>query len=168
MLKYHGCLSFGMKTGFSVLDAMTRKPIQVSRSTTVLACAQLMEQENIGNVLVVSNGVIEGIVVEEDIVRRVVAVGKSPKTTRVKDIMTTSVVTVQPTQDIYDALVLMRDHTIRTLPVVNEGALLGILTVKDILKIEPDLFDIIADKWQIREPERKPLFGESRIEFIDD
>lgn len=156
-----------MKTGFSVMDAMTKRPVSVKKELSVQRASQIMEESDVGSLLVVDAGKIIGIVVEEDIVRRVVAKNKVPRDVQIKDIMTKHVITIKPNVDIYNALVVMRDNNIRQLPVVIKDELVGMLTVKDILKIEPDLFDIASEKWDIRESDQKPVFGESRIQFID-
>ncbi|MBW2970751.1 CBS domain-containing protein [Candidatus Woesearchaeota archaeon] len=57
----------------------------------------------------------------------------------------------------YDSLVLMRDYNIRHLPVVHKKELVGYLTIKDILKIEPQLFELIVEKFELREEHRKPI-----------
>ena len=60
--------------------------------------------------------------------------------------MTTKLVTIEPKADIFDAMMLMRDAEVRHLPVVENKKILGFLTMKDILKIEPQLFDLIVEK----------------------
>ena len=64
-------------------------------------------------------------------------------------------ITIQPEDDIYDALLKMRDYNIRHLPVMDNDVMVGLLTLKDILKIEPQLFEIIVEKFEIREANRK-------------
>ena len=59
--------------------------------------------------------------------------------------------------DIYDALVKMRDNNIRHLPVVENNEMVWLLTIKDILKIEPQLFELIVEKFELREESRKPI-----------
>ena len=75
----------------------------------------------------------------------------------VKEFMATKLVTFTEDMDIFEALAVMRDYEVRHLPVVDEGRLLGLVTMKDILKIEPDLFDILVEKMEIAEESRKPI-----------
>ncbi len=144
-----------MKTGLSVADAMTKKPIQVPKNITVRECARIMRDKDIGSLLVVEEQDLLGIITEEDVVERVVAEGLDPETMCAEDIMTEELITAPPEKDIVDALALMRDHDLRHLPVLSEGQLVGFLTAKDILKIEPQLFEILLDSIDLREEERK-------------
>lgn len=144
-----------MKTGVRVNDAMTVKPISVDKNTTLLECAKVMDENHVGSVVVKDNNVSIGIITEQDIIRKVVAKGINPLYERVKDYMERNLITISPDKDIYDALVLMRDNNIRHLPVLDKKKMIGLLTIKDILKIQPQLFEIIVDKFEIRESERK-------------
>jgi signal-transduction protein with cAMP-binding, CBS, and nucleotidyltransferase domain len=149
-----------MKTGISVMDAMTKHPVTIDPSATIKACAEKMQEFNINSLIIEQDGHIVGIITDEDVVRKVVASGKLPEETVVKNIMDTSVTTISPDADIYDAMVKMRDSNIRHLPVTTESKLMGFLTLKDVLKIEPDLFDIIVEQFELREEENKPVFGD--------
>ena len=79
--------------------------------------------------------------------------------TPVSKIMTplNDMVTVDPGMDVFDALTVMRENDVRHLPVLDNGKLVGFITVKDILRIQPDLFELIVEKYEIRESHRKPL-----------
>jgi len=146
-----------MKTGYKVADAMTTKPVSVSQNTTLLDCARTMDEKHVGAVVVKDNEISSGIITEQDIVRKVVAKGINPLTEKVKDYMEKRLVTVNPDEDIYDALILMRDNNIRHLPVVSGDKMVGLLTIKDILKIEPQLFEIVVEKFELKEESRKPI-----------
>ena len=71
--------------------------------------------------------------------------------------METKLLMISPSDDIYDALIKMRDSNIRHLPVVEHGKMVGLLTLKDILKIEPQLFELLVEKFELREETRKPI-----------
>src|SRR3989338_3940903 len=145
-----------MKSGYKVADAMTISPISVCASTTLLECAKIMSEKHVGAVVVKDNSHSIGILTEQDIVRK--AVAKSASTNEsVKTFMETKLITITPDADIYDALILMRDNNIRHLPVVEDNRMIGLLTIKDILKIEPQLFEIIVEKFELKESARKPI-----------
>ena len=144
-----------MDTGVKVCDAMTRKPIVITPSASVTQCAALMKQNNVGSLVVEEGKHLVGIVTETDMVRRCLADGKDPKKTTAKDLASEHVVTIGPDLDIFEALRKMQDYDIRHLPVTDDGELVGFVTMKDILRIEPQLFEILADKLEIREGERK-------------
>ena len=162
-----------MKTGYNVVDVMTRMVIKVSPNASIKECASLMEKEEIGSLLVHEKDNLKGIITEQDIVRKVVAHSLDAQKTLAKQVMESRVVTIQPEEDIYDALVKMRDAKVRHLPVIENNKIAGILTIKDILKVEPQLIDLVAEKFKLREEEQKPVFtrksGKCEIcgEFFD-
>lgn len=146
-----------MKTGYKVADAMTTKPIFIDHDATLLDCARTMDEKHVGSIIVKDNEQSIGIITEQDIVRKVVAKGINPLIEKVKDYMEKKLLTISPEKDIYDALILMRDNNIRHLPVLEDNNFIGLLTIKDILKIEPQLFDLIVEKFEVREQSRKPI-----------
>ncbi len=148
---------YRVKTGFTVADAMTQAPIAISPSKTLRDAARLMEKEHVGSLLVKEDAQIIGIVTEQDIVRKGVAGTGNTALKKVKEVMETNLVTTTPDEDIFEALRVMRDYNIRHLPVMHDGKFVGLVTLKDILKIEPDLYEIMVEKIQIREAERKPI-----------
>lgn len=146
-----------MKTGYKVYDCMTTKPISVSSDTSLHQCAKVMAKNHVGALVIKDDNQSKGLITEQDIVRKVLAKGINPLTKKVKDFMARKLLTVSPNDDIYDALIKMRDSNIRHLPVVNKGKMVGLLTLKDILKIEPSLFDLLVEKFELREEKRKPV-----------
>jgi signal-transduction protein with cAMP-binding, CBS, and nucleotidyltransferase domain len=146
-----------VKTGFSVRDGMTNRPVMTACDTTILGCALLMAEHNVGSLILHEKKKIKGIVTEEDIVRKAVRHGKDMKKTKVSEIMEKNLITIEPGKDIYDAILLMKDNEIRQLPVMEKDRLVGLITMKDVLKIEPQLFDILADSLEIREEHLKPV-----------
>ena len=151
-----------MKTGIRVSDAMTFDPISVPSNTTLDKCAKIMKEKDIGSVLIKDNEELKGILTEWDIVRRVVAENKDPKKTSAGEIMVQSLVTVHPNKDLFEAVSKMRDNDIRHLPVVDNNEFVGFLTMKDILKIQPELFEILVENFDLRE-EREKGIGQKMI-----
>jgi signal-transduction protein with cAMP-binding, CBS, and nucleotidyltransferase domain len=152
-----------MKTGYKVFDAMTTKPVSVSPDATITECAELMNKYKVGSLVAKKNNKIAGIITDTDIIRKVIAFGMDPKKIKIEDTMVKSVITITPEKDLYDALVKMNEANIRQLPVLENGQIVGLLTLKDILKIEPALFELIVDKLEIREEERKPIHATREI-----
>lgn len=151
-----------MKTGFKVIDGMTRNPVTMSPTKTLVECAKKMAKAHIGGMLVIDKGKLVGIISEQDIVRRCIAKGLNPNKLKIGDLMVTKMDTIGPNNDIYEALVKMKDGNIRHLPVMEKGKLAGLLTLKDILKIQPHLFQLIVEKFELREEENKPIY-----KFVD-
>src|SRR5919206_1813649 len=94
-----------------------------------------MKQEDAGVVPVTENGRLTGMVTDRDIAIRVVAAGKDPQSTQVQEIASTDLVTLDPQQDLDEALRLMAQHQVRRLPVVEEdGRLVGVVAQADVAK----------------------------------
>jgi signal-transduction protein with cAMP-binding, CBS, and nucleotidyltransferase domain len=148
-----------MKTGYKVCDAMTANPIKVGPNTSIKDCAKIMADRKVGSLIIEEKGKLLGIIKERDIVRSVVLENKDAERSLVKDYMVKKVITIAPEVDIYEALLVMRDEDVRMLPVMNGDKIMGLLTVKDILKIQPELFEILAEKLILREEDRKPIFS---------
>lgn len=147
----------GEPTGYRVADLMTRHPASVDPKQTVDAACHLMTREGVGSLLVV-NDELEGIVTERDIVTKVVSRDLTASNILVEEIMTPypEVTTVEPQRDVYDAMNLMKDNQVRRLPVVDrDETLQGIITGKDILKVESSLIDLVQSGLNIREEKRK-------------
>jgi signal-transduction protein with cAMP-binding, CBS, and nucleotidyltransferase domain len=149
-----------MKTGYKVGDCMTIHPVTVKKESTLKECADLMRDKHVGSLLVEDDkGKIMGIVTEQDMVRRGMAALLDPSTTLITKVMEAELMTISPEKDIYEAMTVMRDYNIRHLPVMDKGKFVGFLTIKDVLKIQPQLFDLIVEKFELREEARKPIFG---------
>ncbi|MBN2142614.1 CBS domain-containing protein [Candidatus Woesearchaeota archaeon] len=146
-----------MKTGYRVADCMTIRPITVDKALSLVDAAKFMHEKHVGSLIVVENGKLHGLVTEQDLVRKAMAVEKDPATTRLDEIMNRELITISPDKDIYEALTIMRDYNIRHIPVLDKGQMVGFLTIKDILKIQPQLFDIVVEKFEIKERARKPV-----------
>jgi len=154
-----------MKTNVKVYEVMTAKPITVSQETTLIECAKKMKEHKIGSLLVKEGKLVVGIITEDDFVRKVVAENVDAKKTPVKEVMIKKVTTIGPEKDIYEAIKTMAEHGIKQLPVTEESKLVGILTWKDILTVQPQLFDVFIEKANITDEnmEEKRMRGKCEI-----
>ena len=147
-----------MQTGYKVCDVMTRKPIAVTPETSVRVCAQLMRDKNVSSIVVKEGDTLRGHITDDVLIRSVLAEGLNVDKTVAADVMLVKVQAIAPKKDIYDALITMHDYEVRQLPVLdkeNGNKLVGLLTLKDVLKIQPQLFDLLVDKIVLREEEQK-------------
>ena len=110
----------------------------VNPDDTIFDALRLMADKNIGAVLVMSGETIEGILSERDYARKVVLLGKTSKTTPVREIMTTDVISVDPAWTADQCMALMTDKRIRHLPVVENGQLAGIISIGDVVRAVVD------------------------------
>ncbi len=106
----------------------------VKPNASVLEALRLMADKNTGAVLVMTGENVEGILSERDCVRKLDLVGKSPKDTQVSEIMTKDVLYVEAGQSLEECMAIMIDKNIRHLPVYENGKLLGLISVRDVLK----------------------------------
>ena len=116
-----------------VRDLMTKNPCAIDADKPVAYAATMMRDERVGLAPIVEGQKLIGTVTDRDIAIRVVADGKDPQSTTVREIATTRLITIDPDQDIDEAMQLMADHQIRRLPVVEEdGKLAGVVAQADI------------------------------------
>ncbi len=117
----------------SVQDVMTQNPRTVEAAQMVVDAARLMRDEDVGIAPVVEGGRLVGTLTDRDVAVRVVAEGKDPGSTSVREVASTDLVTVDPQQDFDEAVRLMAQHQVRRLPVVEEdGRLVGIIAQADV------------------------------------
>lgn len=141
-----------MRTGYCVGDTMSTKPISIPPEMTLQQAAVLMREHDVGSILVKRDAELLGIVTHWDMVQRAMASGMDVNVTTVADLMVTDLLTVHPSLDVFEALQLMRDANIRHLPVLEQDRLVGFVTMKDILKLQPQLFELISEKYELLSP----------------
>ncbi len=128
----------------SVTNILKSKPDQavykIAPGDSVFDALRLMADRNIGALLVVEEGKIVGILTERDYARKVILMDRSSKQTAVGEIMTSSVMYVRPDQTNEECMALMTDNRLRHLPVIDNGRLLGVVSIGDLVK------DIISEQ----------------------
>lgn len=127
----------------AVRDVMTGKPVSIQARTTITEAARHMRDEDIGNVLVMKDGTLCGIVTDRDITVRATAEGLDPNKTKVGDICSQELVTIEADHPISEAVNVMRSKALRRLPVVDHGKPVGIVSIGD-LAVERDPKSVLA------------------------
>jgi CBS domain-containing protein len=122
-----------MATLHDLLALKGHHVIAVQPADTVLHAANLMNERNIGGVVVLESGQLTGIFTERDVLRRVVAAGLDPATTRVAAVMSAPVITCPPELSIDDCAALMTSRGVRHVPVQDANGLTGVVTIQDVL-----------------------------------
>jgi CBS domain-containing protein len=110
-----------------------RKPYAVEADQTVIEAARLMAENNVGAVVVLRNEELVGIFSERDMVKRVVALGRSPGTTKVSEVMTAKPRVVAPDESVDECLFIMREFGFRHLPICEGTELKGLISLRDLL-----------------------------------
>ena len=127
-----------------VSEIMTPAPITVRPGQPVRDAAQIMRDHGIGNVLVVEDGSLAGLITDRDIVIRAIAEGRDPATTSAGEICSRDLVTLRPDEDATAAVARIRERGVRRVPVVSEGSPIGILSLGDVA-IEHDSRSALAN-----------------------
>jgi CBS domain-containing protein len=118
-----------------IRELMTVRPRTVKLGDSIVAAAKLMRGEDAGIAPIVDGDRLVGVLTDRDIAVRVVAAEKDPGTTKVEEIASATLVTVDPDQALDEALRLMAEHQVRRLPVVEEdGKLVGIVAQADVAR----------------------------------
>jgi CBS domain-containing protein len=125
--------------GKSISEVMTSNPCAIDADKPVAYAAKMMKDENVGLAPVVEGDKLIGTLTDRDIVTRVVAEGRDPQSVSVREVASTDLVTIDPQQDLDEALRLMASNQVRRLPVVEEdGRLVGVIAQADVAKEAKD------------------------------
>jgi len=108
--------------------------IAVSPDASVLDALKLMAEKNVGGVLVMTGDKLLGIFTERDYARKIILKGKTSAESRISEVMVTSLITITSDNNIADCMQLMTNKTIRHLPVVDDGKLVGLISIGDVVK----------------------------------
>jgi CBS domain-containing protein len=123
-----------LKSVREVLKAKGYAVETIALETSVYDALQKMSNREVGALVVLEEKEIRGLLSERDYARKVILQGRHSKDTQVQEIMTRRVITVEPQQTVEACMVLMTDKRIRHLPVIEEGRLIGIVSIGDIVK----------------------------------
>lgn len=120
----------------TIRQILTGKPeiYSIDPEATVLDALRLMEQKNIGALLVMRGGSLAGIFSERDYARRMILHGRSSKETLVREVMTSDVFVISPDTTSGECMVHMTDRHIRHLPVVEGGRVVGVISIGDVVR----------------------------------
>ena len=153
-----------MKIGVKVGDLMTRNFVSAKPGLPVLRAINLMVKNGVGSLILEEKGILKGILTESDIMW---ALSKKSELSNINaiDIATKKITTIRPSADVYDAIEIMKKAKFRRLPVTVKKTVIGYLTLKDILKIQPELFEIAQESNIIREHEEKLRRKEEAVPF---
>ena len=128
----------------TISTVMTSQPHCCDAGATLVDAAKLMDQHDIGDVLVTKGGELCGIVTDRDIAVRAVAQGKDPSSTTLGEIASGEVVSLSPDDSVDDAISTMRDRAIRRVPVVEGGKPVGVVSLGDLAE-ERDRQSVLAE-----------------------
>jgi CBS domain-containing protein len=121
--------------GQNIKDVMTSDPCTIDADKSVAYAAKMMRDEDVGLAPIVEGDKLIGMLTDRDIAIRVVAEGRNPEQVTVREVASQQVVTIDPQQDLSEALRIMAKHQVRRLPVVEEdGRLVGVVAQADVAR----------------------------------
>jgi len=126
-----------------VNDVMVTDVVTVESHVDVKRAVRVMNDFEIGCLIVVEAGRVIGILTERDVLKRVVDEGRKPEETTVGEVMSKPPITISPDADLETAIALMFKHKIKKLPVVENGKLVGLVTFTDLVRAQPALIQTI-------------------------
>ena len=126
-----------------VEDIMVEEVITVEADATVMRAVKLMNKHEIGCLIVTKSRKPIGIVTERDLLKRVLAECRKPEKTRIWEVMSAPLVFGGPNMDVEDAVKFMLKMKIKKLPIVKKGGLLGLVTLTDLVRFQPQMVSIL-------------------------
>ena len=123
-----------MKLVQHLLDSKGHDIISVTAETSVLDAIKLMAEKMIGSLLIMQGDELKGIMTERDYARKVIIKGRSSESTEVGEIMTTDICSASSQQTVTDCMALMTKRKIRHLPVIDDGTVVGMLSIGDLVQ----------------------------------
>ena len=128
-----------------VCEIMNKNVISIDSNQTILDAFKLYRDTKVGSLIVTEHNQLVGIVTERDLIEK--AIDKDLKTTLVKDIMSSDVITISPLENLEKALKIMKKNRVKKLPVQSSNKLKGIITVTDIAYARPELTKRFIESW---------------------
>ena len=117
-----------------LLNSKNDEIFSVTPGALVIDAIKMMDEKKVGALLVIENDKLAGIISERDYTRKVILKNRSSAKTKVSEIMTSSLKTVDPSQSLDECMVIMSHSHIRHLPIVQDGQVIGILSIMDVVK----------------------------------
>ena len=124
-------------------DVMVREVVTLDENVSAKKAAEIMAQEGVSAIIATVEGKAKGILTERDILKRIVAEDKNSRKTKVKEIMSSPLVTIGPNTDLEEAAHLMFEKKIKNLPVIHENRLIGLISLQDICRLQPEVLRIL-------------------------
>jgi CBS domain-containing protein len=157
----------GIRQKMLVKDVMSSPVTTIGENENVYKAAKLMDKNEVGCIVVTDkNHKPVGIITERDLIRRVLSKNELPSKVKAGKVMTSPLITVESDENLQEVARKMSRLNVRRLGVVYRGALMGIITSKDILAVMPELFEIMQERAKIEKepteeeaPEPRPLAG---------
>lgn len=127
----------------TVEDVMVREVITIDENSNAKEAAEVMNKFEIGCLIAVRKGKAIGMITERDLLKRIVAEARDATETEVKDVMSTPLVVIEPSVELEEAVRLMFQMKIKKLPVIDGKRLVGLITLTDIARFQPQMMKLL-------------------------
>jgi CBS domain-containing protein len=138
-----------METRLAVRDVMTRTVVTATPAMSAAEAGKKMVENRVGNILIVEEGKPVGIVSESDMVAKVISKNVKPGSIKLEQLMSQPLISTKSSDDINDAVLMMAQKKIRRLPVIDDGALVGIITDADVIQASSEINQILDNLIQM-------------------
>jgi signal-transduction protein with cAMP-binding, CBS, and nucleotidyltransferase domain len=138
-----------METRLAVRDVMTRTVVTATPDMSAAEAGKKMVENRVGNIIIVKDEGPIGIVTESDMVAKVIARNVKPGSIKLEQLMSKPLITTTSSDDIHDAVLMMAQKKIRRLPVMDDGALVGIITDADVIQASSEINQILDNLIQM-------------------
>jgi CBS domain-containing protein len=138
-----------METRLAVRDVMTRTVVTAPPDMSAAEAGKKMVENRVGNIIIVKDGRPVGIVTESDMVAKVISKNVKPGSIKLEQLMSKPLITTKSSDDIHDAVLMMAQKKIRRLPVIDGGALVGIITDADVIQVSSEINQILDNLIQM-------------------
>lgn len=122
------------KTVATILEGKGGEVLRIGPDATVFEALELMAEKGVGALVVTDGDHLAGILSERDYARKVILLDRGSRETKVAEIMTREVITVEPARTVTECMELMTERRFRHLPVVSDGELIGVISIGDVVK----------------------------------
>jgi len=130
-----------------VKEIMTKKVVTVNSNDIVFDACLKYRDNKVGCLVVTDNESCVGIVTERDLIERTICLHKDPEKTKLNEIMSSDIKTIQPLETLEKALEIMNKYKIKKLPVISDNDVVGIITITDIAYARPELTERFMESW---------------------
>ena len=138
-----------------ISEIMSQNPVTVEKGSSVSEAAGVMAKFRVGSLVVMDQDLIAGMVTAHDMIFKVISQDKNPSSVLIDEIMSKGAINASPENSVDEVMTILNENDIKQVPIVVREKLVGFVTMKDILRIEPTLMDMAIDTLRSEEQQRK-------------
>lgn len=133
-----------------VKEIMSKPAVTIDHNKTAKAAGQLMRKKRMGFLVVTKRGKAIGILSDADMINKIIVNGASAQKTKVKELMSSPLITISPEADVMDAIKKIKKSNIHRMPVVEKGKVVGVLSLSDIARSSPEMYYLLEYRKEMK------------------